>query len=197
MINTTARIDHLFAKEDWAQARRLIKEELRKAPDSHWLLDRLSVTYYEERKYSAALERIKKAYKLMPTCPLVLWDYAGTLDAIGQPKRALTYYLQLLDAFDKGGKDECWESTEWNEALALDCLFRIGVCAEKIAQHKMAKNMLEAFCRLQLRTKLSKLYTVDEARKLIDAIDDSASAILPTQAFRREVKKAMREFVSA
>jgi predicted Zn-dependent protease len=56
-------LNDLFDREDWSGARRLILPELKKTPDSHWLLDRLSVTYYEQRKYAEALRIIRKAQK--------------------------------------------------------------------------------------------------------------------------------------
>jgi len=40
---------------NWQGARKLIRAALRTEPNSHWLITRLGLTYYEERKYKKAL----------------------------------------------------------------------------------------------------------------------------------------------
>src|SRR5438309_778426 len=79
--SVTKVIDRLFAQERWADARAVLAKELAREPDSHWLRARLSTTYYEELNYDRALEEVEEARRLAPDCPLVLWEYAGTLDA--------------------------------------------------------------------------------------------------------------------
>jgi tetratricopeptide (TPR) repeat protein len=94
--NVNCAIEAAIADEDWSGARALIVAELKKTPQDHWLLARLSTTYYEERQYSKALEIIERALRLMPNCPLALWDHAGTLSAVGRPRDALKIYSRLI-----------------------------------------------------------------------------------------------------
>jgi predicted Zn-dependent protease len=69
-------IGRAFAAESWHEARELILEHLLSEPSSHWLLTRLATTYYETYDYAQALEIAKRAERITPTCPLVLWDVA-------------------------------------------------------------------------------------------------------------------------
>src|SRR5687768_1235920 len=89
-------IEKLIDAEDWKAARKLIHAALRKEPDSHWLLTRLGLTHYEERNYRKALLYDTQALELAPNCPLVLWDYAGTLDMLGRNKEAIAIYRKLI-----------------------------------------------------------------------------------------------------
>ena len=72
MKSRGAEIEGLLASEDWTGARRAIRLRLRHAPDDHWLLSRLALTYYEQRKYKKALEIERQALRLAPRCPLAL-----------------------------------------------------------------------------------------------------------------------------
>ncbi|HEX5432393.1 MAG TPA: tetratricopeptide repeat protein, partial [Bryobacteraceae bacterium] len=78
--------------ERWRAARQVIRAELRSSPNGHWLLTRLGLTYYEEKRYKQSLRYTARALEEMPNCPLVLWDYAGDLEMLGQTKRALDIY---------------------------------------------------------------------------------------------------------
>ncbi|MGA8535109.1 MAG: hypothetical protein WB615_13455 [Candidatus Tumulicola sp.] len=52
--STTNRIETLIAREKRASARALLQAELKKEPQSHWLLARLALTHYEQRNYKKA-----------------------------------------------------------------------------------------------------------------------------------------------
>ena len=66
-----------------------LRERLRAEPRHHWLLTRLSSEYYEQRKYALALKYAEKAFAEVPSCPLVMWDYAGALQMLGRHNEAL------------------------------------------------------------------------------------------------------------
>jgi hypothetical protein len=57
-------IEKLIDAEEWKAARKLIRAALRNEPDCHWLITRLGLTYYEERKYRKALYYDTKATPL-------------------------------------------------------------------------------------------------------------------------------------
>src|SRR5260370_41183777 len=90
------RIEHLIAHDKWKGARALIRKELHKKPDDHWLLARLALTYYEERDYSSALRYAQKAHERVPDCPLALWELAGAQDMLGKTSDAIATYTQLV-----------------------------------------------------------------------------------------------------
>jgi tetratricopeptide (TPR) repeat protein len=135
------KIDALFATEKWKEARALIEKAMKKRghePD-HWLLTRLATTYYEERRYKNALQLVEKARVLAPECPLVLWDYAGTLDALGRSEEAVSVYMALiLRGPEKIGRQECGEGLEWAIGLLTDCFYRASVCLKHLHRPQSA-----------------------------------------------------------
>lgn len=64
----------------------IIQEERK---DSFWLYSTLSSCYYELKDYKKALLYAKKAYKLKPNSPLVLWDYASVLIMLKKEKKGI------------------------------------------------------------------------------------------------------------
>src|SRR5207253_1294861 len=125
--NKTDRVEALFKEERWTDARQFLQEELRAEPDNHWLLTRLSTTYYEQGDYKEALHWVEKALALAPDCPLVLWDYAGALDMLGREREAIGIYRSLLQrGAERIADDECGEGIEWATSLLTDCVYRAG-----------------------------------------------------------------------
>jgi tetratricopeptide (TPR) repeat protein len=92
----TKAIESAIETDDWPRARVLIRSALKRDPDSHWLLTRLGLTYYEQRQYKRAIQYSEKALALAPHCPLVLWDYAGCLEMLDRTQEALAIYRRLL-----------------------------------------------------------------------------------------------------
>ena len=145
-MNATKQINARLNKEDWPGARELIRAELRKDPHDHWLLTQLSTTYYEEKKYRHALTIVKKALAEMPTCPLVLWDYACTLDMLGQRRKAMAIYKKLLRTdVPESAYDECWEGKEWAASLRADCKYRIAQCYRDLGNKRQFSRYWNAY----------------------------------------------------
>jgi tetratricopeptide (TPR) repeat protein len=133
------QIEFAIGREDWKQARKLIRMWLRRSPNSHWLLTRMGLTYYEQRQYRRALGYERRAMRIAPRCPLVMWDYAGTLDMLGRKKEALALFRRLLNRGEKALADgPCGEGRKWARALMADCLYRIGTILEEEHQRKRA-----------------------------------------------------------
>ena len=122
-------IEMCIAGEDWEAARQLIETELKEEPRNHWLLTRLSLTYYEQRNYGRALELVERAFALAPTCPLVLWDYAGTLAMLDRPREALRFYEYIVKrGVASLAFDPCGEGHARAQGLYADSLYRISHC---------------------------------------------------------------------
>lgn len=134
------RIASLLDKECWPAARKVILQELEHDPANHWLLTRLSLTFYEQREYKKALSYVKRALALRPDCPLVLWDYAGTLAMLGKTKAALNVYQKLIDrGVESIAYDECGEGLDWAMQLLNDCHYRMARCYEFLGDKKAAQ----------------------------------------------------------
>jgi tetratricopeptide (TPR) repeat protein len=182
VVNKTkfsAKINQLFDEENWSRARVLILKELGNQPSDHWLLDRLSVTFYEEKNYKKALELIKQAYELAPNCPLALWDYAGTNDALGKSNAAIKLYKKILNMRAEGPEhDECWEGQDWFASLVLDAHFRLGVCYQKLSKFELARSFLTDFVRMLGEMSVPATYTADEANGLLAKLDEQEKGLL-------------------
>ena len=134
----------------WKEARLLIRAELRRNPESHWLLTRLSLTYYEQYDYRRALSYSRRALQLAPHCPLVLWDYAGDLDMLGQKKTAMKIYHKLIRRGTRSiAHDECGEGLARARGLVADSFYRLAHCHLDLGQHREAVACLRKHLRLR------------------------------------------------
>jgi tetratricopeptide (TPR) repeat protein len=135
-------IESAIRVEDWEKARRLILAELRKKPESHWLLARLSLTYYEHRSYKRSLHYLKRARRISPKCPLVLWDYAGTLQMLGFHRRACAIYQHLIGRGPNSlAYGPCGEGRAWARRLIADCFYRQAISLRDLGQVRNAARM--------------------------------------------------------
>lgn len=122
-------IEDCIAHERWEAARHLIKAALIDNPESHWLLSRLGLTYYEQFDYQKALEIDEKALTIAPDCPLVLWDYAGSLEMLERQQEALAVYRRLIErGVDALANDDCGEGRARARGLYADCFYRMSHC---------------------------------------------------------------------
>lgn len=176
----TKTINRLFAQENWAKARSILEKEMAAEPDSHWLRTRLGTTYYEERNYERALEEIEQAYRRAPNCPLVLWDYAGTLHALGRTTKAIGIYGQLLaKGVDAVAHEECGEGVPWAMGLLTDCYYRLGICHAHLGEAAAAGKHFTAYIILSALSRVKSIYTVEEALarlRQLPALTGEASA---------------------
>src|SRR5437667_9074470 len=104
------RIDGLFARREWGEARRLLEKEREKDPENHWVLTQLGVTFYEQHRYREALKLFQASNKLVADCPLTLWHLAGALDAVGKHAEAAKVLAGLIQCKTAAEEDPCWES---------------------------------------------------------------------------------------
>jgi hypothetical protein len=141
-------IEELYQQERWIKARVLILRELKKTPDDHWYLSRLSGTYYEQHKYKKALQWSNKAYKLSPNCPLVLWDRAGILDMLGRHDDAIALWRKFLKrgvnslAYGHGG-----EGLPWAKSLVNDCRCEIADAYCKLGKLRQARLYIQSYMK--------------------------------------------------
>lgn len=123
---TIDKIYECFSRGDWPSARKLLLREIRRYSNNSWLLTRLSFVYYNEGKYSKALEISEKAYLIDPNDPVVLWDYARVLlekDRIIDSIRIFKKLIRMNNKtfYTKG------HNKRWSLGIKNDCLFWIAV----------------------------------------------------------------------
>lgn len=147
MDKFSKQINDFIEAKNYKEAREWINSGLKWTPWDHWLLDRMSVTYYDDGQYDEALKWSKKAYKYANDCPMVLWGYADTLDILGQKKLAVRVFLRLFKLAEKesrGIHGKCqWEEDE--RGFRADAAFRLALAYESMSKRKRARHWLLAF----------------------------------------------------
>jgi tetratricopeptide (TPR) repeat protein len=179
------QINSLFEKEEWAEARDVLEKQLAKHPDDHWLLTRIGTTFYEEGDYQRAMFYAEKAMAIAPRCPLVLWDYAGTLDMLGEYKKAFDVYARILKLWPAITKDECSEGEDWALSLLADVMFRVGVCFGNLGKKDPAWAMISGHRNL-LDIGIASLYGYEDVQRELDALD-----FAPRKAVDGEIRHAL------
>lgn len=139
-------IERELNAERWAAARKLIVAELKRAPKDHWLMARLSVTFYEQRKYDHALYWDAMALQEAPYCPLAVWGYASDLQMLGRNGEALAVF-RWLASWDENylAKGECGEGIRRARSLVTDCFYRIACIWEAKRQWKRSAAALQTY----------------------------------------------------
>jgi tetratricopeptide (TPR) repeat protein len=145
-------IELFIQTERWDDARELILEQLKSDSTNHWLITRLSLTYYEQHEYETAFDYSKIARRIAPKCPLVLWDYAGTLEMLRRNSLALCTFRKLIDrGVESIAFDECGEGLAWARGLIADSHYRAAHCCRKIDRIDEAKNHFESHLAIRGR----------------------------------------------
>jgi tetratricopeptide (TPR) repeat protein len=158
-------IERAIAASDWVHARLLIRKQLRQRPDDHWLLTRLSLTYYEQKEYRKSLQYVVQALQIAPYCPLAVWDYAGTLDMLNRKKRALQIFQWLISWGEKRiAFGECGEGIRFARSLIADCHYRIARIHEERRERAKA---ISAYKQHFLRRKrgVRSIYPLSEVKR--------------------------------
>src|ERR1700687_5835526 len=86
----------------------------------------------------------RQALAEAPNCPLVLWDYAGSLQMLDLRRDALKVYRRLIRrGINKIASDDCGEGLGWARGLVADCHYRIAGCYRTLRRPAMAIKSLE------------------------------------------------------
>ncbi len=119
-------IELAIEQNSWAEAARLIQQELVNDPDNHWYWARLALCEYESLNYRKAIKLALCAMEIHPGCPLAQWEYAGALDMLGREQEAIEVWLRLIHTEPATIADEpCWEDEAWAESLINNCRYRL------------------------------------------------------------------------
>jgi tetratricopeptide (TPR) repeat protein len=174
----------LFQKKDWDEARRLLEAERKKTPDDHWVLTQLAETFYEQKRYENALHLLIPSLKLVHDCPLTLWHLGGTLDALGDHRRGLAAFTNILTSKKTPGDDPCWESEQWTDMLKTDCLYRIGICFEHLGRVAQAEQCYISYLKVFGKDGNGS-YSADEVLQRLQKVN----ANLPRSPVKTEIDK--------
>lgn len=160
-------INRLFMQDKWEEARELISKLLAQMPDDHFLLARLSTTYYEQRDYGTALVHVEQALKIAPSCPLVLWDYAGTLDMLGRKKEAIRVYRKILRmGVREIAYGNCGEGIRVARTKINDVKYRLGLLFADLDRYDIAVRYIKQHIKHRDRNTPSIYHLRDVKKRL-------------------------------
>jgi tetratricopeptide (TPR) repeat protein len=121
-----------------------LRQRLKVEPRHHWLLTRLSSVYYEQGRYALALKYAEKAFAEVPSCPLVLWDYAGALQMLGRHNEALDLYARIVTrGVNNVANGECGEGRAWARGLVSDSHYRASLSLKAIGNERASLSAFE------------------------------------------------------
>lgn len=168
-------IERAIKLEEWKRARKLVRAALRKEPDSHWLIARLALTFYEEHKYKQALAIAKQAYEIAPNCPLVLWELGGALDMLGRARDAIVIYRRLIRrGVESIAFGDCGEGLSWARGLIADCWYRLAQCQCTVGRRAEAARSYARHIAMR-GPGCRSIYSLRDARKELDTIADKST----------------------
>lgn len=143
---------------------------LKEGKGSFWIYSRLSSCYYELMDYDKALFYAKKAYRLNPNSPLVLWDYAGALTMLKKEKKAIELLKRIQNMSDDltiyGFTDS---DIKWMQSLKNDANFLIGKAYYTICEDILAEEFLSNYLSNKKRG-MKSIYTKKKALQYLKEI---------------------------
>ena len=139
-----------------------------------WTYSRLSSCYYELKDYHTALTYAKKAYKLNPTSPLVLWDYAGALIMLEKESRAIKLLRRIQEMSDDL-RDHGFNNSDikWMQSLKNDANFLIGKSYYTIHKDSLAKKSFEQYITNR-RAGTKSIYSIPKAKSYLKKLNSSS-----------------------
>jgi tetratricopeptide (TPR) repeat protein len=153
----------------------LILNQLKRDPNSHWLLARLALTHYEEDNYEKALELEIKGLNIAPACPLLCWGYAGSCSMLGKNQEALAVYNWLIKrGVDNLAYGECGEGHGWARALIADVHYRAALCYEALGDSRKARTAIKKHLKSR-GPGCRSIYSIREARKIAKRLGVAAA----------------------
>jgi len=171
-IFTQKRLDNYLMNERWQEARHILKRELKKNPNSHWLLTRIGTTYYQENKYKKALDYIEHAYEIDKYCPLVRWELAGVHEMLGHNTKAVILYKGIIkQGTKKVAHSNCGEGIRWSRAIINDCRFCLGSIYYDDENYSLAQKYLTLYIKRKKKGDFSH-YSIKKARIILKAVSN-------------------------
>lgn len=79
------------------KAQQFIEKALLQSPDDGYIMDSLGWVFYQQGKYSLALEYLLGAHALQPTDPVIAEHLGDTYVKLNQPQQAIGYYEKSLE----------------------------------------------------------------------------------------------------
>ncbi len=168
---TENKIWEYMDREAYPQARKILKNHLKRDKTDYWAMTMVATTYYEEKKYKKALKWSDKAMEINDTDPLVLWDRAAPLEQLGFPEEAIKIWKQLIEwGAEKVGLEFCDEGIAWANSIINDCHYRLAMTYKEHGDLPLALEHLRTHLKHRKGTK--SLYPLKEVKKELKNLEN-------------------------
>ena len=127
------KLNQLIRQKRYRAADNLLRKMVEQAPEDGYLLTRMAVSLWNDRKNEEALQYADRAKKVEPTDPYVIYTRARVLWALDKNEEAIAEWDNILNMSEhdlkESGYRPMWIKTFVNEAryykaLSLRALFR-------------------------------------------------------------------------
>jgi tetratricopeptide (TPR) repeat protein len=161
---TENKIWEHIEKDEYAQARQMLKNHLKRDNTNYWAMTMVAMSYYEERKYKKALEWSEKSLKECSDDPLTLWVYTGPLSQLGRLEEAIQIWQQIIEwGPEKVGLELCQEGIAWAKSLINNCRYMLAMAYKDKGNKTLALDYLQAHLAHRKGTK--SIYPLKEVKK--------------------------------
>lgn len=165
MTRLGRKVEDLLSAREWAKCRQVLRVFLKKRPNDHWSMMKMSTAYYAEERYAQALRWSDMAMRQRPRCPMVLWQHAANLREDARTSDAIAIYRGLLrQRLCYIAYGECGGGVRWTRRLLNDCRLCLADCYLELGDVKRAKYYLRS--HMQRRVQTGSLYGVTEVNEL-------------------------------
>jgi tetratricopeptide (TPR) repeat protein len=170
-----------------------LRRQLKREPNHHWVLTRLSSVLYEKHRYALALKYAENAFAQVPTCPLVLWDYAGALQMLGRHGEALDLYARIVTrGVRRIAIGECGEGKGWARGLVADAHYRASISLAALGKRKASLSAFDQ-CLDERGPGCYSIYRLDElSNPRLVATRPNQRIWTPPSSRKRRVKRSSK-----
>lgn len=148
-----------------ARVRHQLQLIWRASGHSHWLATRIGSELFEMQDYRESLLWNDREVRLCPKCPLVQWDRAGALFALGKTQKAVHIWSQLLKQGTRAiAFGQCGERLSWTASLVNDSRFRLAD-AMLMNQPEQSYKLISAHLPRRRRG-IASIYSLKEAQHI-------------------------------
>ena len=137
------KLNKLFERDKWQEAKILLEKEIDKFPNEYFLLTSLSTVYYNLKSFEDSLSFAERAIELEPNDALVIYDYGCALSALNRNEDAIAQWHRILHMdIEEIAFGDFGEGLRWAKSIVNDSRYRIANCALEMGDKVKAKEMI-------------------------------------------------------
>lgn len=142
--NFSKKLNSLYEKGKWNNAKKLLKKELLKFPNEYFLITSLAQVSYNLAQFEESLNYSQRALTIEPNDVLVNYDYGCTLAALDKNKEAIEQWELILEkGIDEIAYGKFGEGLKWAKSILNNTRYRKAMCLVEIRNVEDANRLIE------------------------------------------------------